>query len=382
MKIGILTQPLLNNYGGLLQNFALQKVLMELGHEVLTININYSEVGYIRRFASILKRSLLKTFKKNIAIRVYPTNNENEIIAQNTKSFIKKNIKTTRLIKQKVNEELLYEYGFDAYVVGSDQVWRPVFSPQQSTYFLDFLENNNSVKKIAYAASFGVSNWEFTKKQTQRFRKLIKLFDAVSVREDTAVDLCKEYLYVDAFHLLDPTMLLDKDDYLLLIDEQNIKIKSGNLFTYILDESDEKGLVLKKVAKEYNLNPYRVMPRAKFSDPHKKSIKDCIFPPVEEWIRGFADAQYIVTDSFHGTVFSILFNKPFISIANEGRGVTRLKSLLKLFNLEERLILSPDSFDLNKFKKIDWNEVNSILENEKEKSLLFLKKQLNNIFNN
>jgi len=382
MKIGILTQPLLNNYGGLLQNFALQKVLMELGHEVLTININYSEVGYIRRFASILKRSLLKTFKKNIAIRVYPTNNENEIIAQNTKSFIKKNIKTTRLIKQKVNEELLYEYGFDAYVVGSDQVWRPVFSPQQSTYFLDFLENNNSVKKIAYAASFGVSNWEFTKKQTQRFRKLIKLFDAVSVREDTAVDLCKEYLYVDAFHLLDPTMLLDKDDYLLLIDEQNIKIKSGNLFTYILDESDEKGLVLKKVAKEYNLNPYRVMPRAKFSDPHKKSIKDCIFPPVEEWIRGFADAQYIVTDSFHGTVFSILFNKPFISIANEGRGVTRLKSLLKLFNLEERLILSPDSFDLNKLKKIDWNEVNSILENEKEKSLLFLKKQLNNIFNN
>ncbi|MDD2496133.1 MAG: polysaccharide pyruvyl transferase family protein [Tissierellia bacterium] len=382
MKIGILTQPLINNYGGLLQNYALQKILTELGHEVLTININYSDVSYIRRFASILKRSLLKTFKKNIAIRVYPTNNENEIIAQNTKSFIKKNIKTTRLIKQKVNEELLYEYGFDAYVVGSDQVWRPVFSPQQSTYFLDFLDNNNSVKKIAYAASFGVSNWEFTKKQTQRFGKLIKLFDAVSVREDTAVDLCKEYLYVDAFHLLDPTMLLDKDDYLLLIDEQNIKIKSGNLFTYILDESDEKGLVLKKVAKEYNLNPYRVMPRAKFSDPHKKSIKDCIFPPVEEWIRGFADAQYIVTDSFHGTVFSILFNKPFISIANEGRGVTRLKSLLKLFNLEERLILSPDSFDLNKLKKIDWNEVNSILENEKEKSLLFLKKQLNNIFNN
>ena len=149
MKIGILTQPLLNNYIGLLQNFALQKVLTDLGHEALTINVDYSNISNIRKYASTLKRTLLRIFGKNIAIRTFPTNTEYKIIGQNTKQFVEKNIKTTELIKQKVNENLLEKYGLNAYVVGSDQVWRPVFSPQQSTYFLDFLINNNSVKKIA-----------------------------------------------------------------------------------------------------------------------------------------------------------------------------------------------------------------------------------------
>ncbi|MDD2496510.1 MAG: polysaccharide pyruvyl transferase family protein [Tissierellia bacterium] len=380
MKIGILTQPLINNYGGLLQNYALQKVLTGLGHEVFTINIDYSDVSYIRRFASIFKRTLLKTFKENIAIRVYPTNNENEIIAQNTKLFIKKNIKTTRLIKHKINEELLDEYNFDAYIVGSDQVWRPIFSPQQSTYFLDFLDNNNSVKKIAYAASFGVSNWEFTNSQTQYFGKLIKLFDAVSVREDTAVDLCKEYFNVDAYHLLDPTMLLDKKIYISLFEEQKVIKSSGNLFTYILDKSGEKDLIIKNIAKEHHLSVFTIMPTKQFSDVGKKSIEDCVFPRVEKWIRSFWDAEFVITDSFHGTVFAILFNKPFISIANKERGVTRFESLLKLFDLEDRLIISLDNFDLNNLKSIDWEKVNDVLEKEKEKSFMFLKMQLNNTF--
>src|SRR5690606_25016520 len=109
-------------------------------------------------------------------------------------------------------------------------------SPQLSTFFLDFLENNFYVKKIAYAASFGVSNWEFNNEQTKIFSKLLKLFDAVSVREDSAVELCDNYLGVKATHLLDPTLLLNKEDYELLLENEEKYESTGELFTYILNK--------------------------------------------------------------------------------------------------------------------------------------------------
>lgn len=372
MKIGILTQPLHNNYGGLLQNYALQFVLSELGHEVLTINIKNKETTRFRKIASIIKRSLLKILDHKIAIRTWPTRKESKIISQNTHNFVKQNIKTTTLIFNKVNKKILKKYLFDTFIVGSDQVWRPCYSPQQSTFFLDFLDHDTSVKKIAYAASFGVNEWEFADSETKIYGKLLKLFDAVSVREDTAVDLCKKYFNVEATHLLDPTMLLNRNDYISLVEKKNLKKNPGSLFTYILDKSNEKDQIIENVARKYNLNVFTVMPKMIFSESERKEIKDCVFPPVEEWIKGFMDAEFVVTDSFHGTVFSILFNKPFISIANKNRGLTRFTSLLKLFNLEDRLIFSLKEFNLKRINDINWEKTNTILMNERERSMQFL----------
>lgn len=377
MKIGILTQPLLNNYGGLLQNYALQNVLTGLGHEAVTINIVYKDISNIRKLASILKRTLFKISGQNILIRAIPNKKEAEIIGYNTKDFVKRNIVTTKIINKKLNKKQVEEFDFNAYIVGSDQVWRPMFSPQQSTYFLDFLEKDNSVKKIAYAASFGVSNWEFTKKQTKYFSKLIKLFNAVSVREDSAVDLCNKYFNIDAVHLLDPTMLLDKEIYTSLLDKQAINQTTRKLFAYILDQSDEKSQIIKQISRKYDLQPFSIMPQNVFSDPERKTIKDCIIPPVYDWLKSFIDAQFVITDSFHGTVFSILFNKPFLSIANNIRGLTRFISLLKLFELEDRLIFSYEDNIIDNIKEIDWNRVNYILGQEKDKSIKFLNNHLN-----
>lgn len=378
MRIGILTQPLQNNYGGLLQNYALQTILSDLGHEVLTINIGgkvYSRP--LIKLASVLKRSLLKASGHNIVIRAWPTKNELNIISHNTNRFVNRNIKTTKLFTQKINENLLKEYAFDAYIVGSDQVWRSCYSPQLSTFFLDFLEGNSTVKKIAYAASFGVDDWELANKQTEEFGRLLKLFDAVSVREDSAVELCKNYFSVETTHLLDPTMLIDLDDYTSLVEKENIEQSPGNLFTYILDKDSDKLNIIDDIAHTYNLKPFSVMPLKNFSEPGRKDIYDCVFPAPEKWIRGFIDAQFVITDSFHGTVFSILFNKPFISIANKGRGLTRFTSLLKLFHLEDRLIFSSEDFVPENLKEIDWDKTNAILNQEKEKSIQFLKKNLN-----
>jgi polysaccharide pyruvyl transferase WcaK-like protein len=375
MKIGILTQPLHNNYGGLLQNFALQKTLKDMGHEVWTIDRNFAKIPAHRKYASAVKRCIIGLTHNKIPDRTWLTTKEERVISKYTSLFIENYIqKTPKIYKTSALRRLHKKYSFDAYIVGSDQVWRPRYSPQQPTYFLDFLEKNTSVKKIAYAASFGVSDWEFTREQTKEFKRLLKLFDAVSVREDSGVDLCKRYFDVDAIQLLDPTMLLDKEEYISLVNKQNLQKSSGSLFTYILDKNDDKSAIVNSVADKFKLDPFSVMPKRSFSEPGRKDINDCVFPPVEEWIKGFIDAEFVITDSFHGTVFSILFNKPFIAIANKSRGLTRFESLLKLFQLEDRLVFPTDNFNIDNLNEINWEKTNAILVREKKRSMEFIKK--------
>lgn len=137
--------------------------------------------------------------------------------------------------------------------------------------------------------------------------------------------------------------------------------------TYILDDSRKKQGIIDKIAQEKGLLPFRV--GSKIEDIHT-NIEDRIQPPLEEWIRGFYDANFIVTDSFHACVFSILFKKPFVVIGNEKRGVSRFKSLLKLFGLEDRLI---DEFCLvNSLKPINYEDVSLKLDSFKKKSMHFL----------
>lgn len=375
MKIGILTQPLEHNYGGILQNYALQTVLSELGHEACTINIAGRRFqNPLRILASAAKRFFLRILGEDIKIKIWYTVKESNIISQATQQFVIKNVKTTDRIRKKVDSKLLEKYSFDAYIVGSDQVWRPRYSPQLATYFLDFLKNDTSVKKIAYAASFGVSDWEFTNVQNKKYGSLLKQFDAVSVREDTAIDLCDRYFGLYPIHVLDPTMLLNREIYISLAVKENVKENKGNLFTYILDKGIEKNRIVELVSQKYDLNAFSVMQKINYLEDG--DINDRVFPPVEEWIRGFVDAQFVVTDSFHGTVFSILFNKPFIAIVNKGRGLTRFTSLLKLFQLEDRMVDSFDNFNFDSFNEIDWNKTNAILNYEKHKSLQFLREHL------
>ncbi len=156
----------------------------------------------------------------------------------------------------------------------------------------------------------------------------------------------------------------------------NISKRPGNLFVYILDKNENKSAIVDSVADQFKLDPFSVMPKSSFSEPGRKDINDCVFPRVEEWIRGFIDAEFVITDSFHGTVFSIIFNKPFISIDNKSRGLTRFESLLKLFQLEDRLIFSYKDLNLNGLKEIDWEKVNDTLKEERDNSEKFLERYL------
>lgn len=377
MKIGILTQPLHNNYGGILQAYALQQVLKDMGHEVYTIDRKSAPISIYRKCGSLVKRALLKISGEKIRLRGWQTKKEFETISQNTRLFINKHIQRTNTVTTtKKIKQFHKEYSFDAYIVGSDQVWRPKYSPLLSNYFFDFLVNDRLVRKIAYAASFGVDNWEFTSKQTRKCSELAQKFDAISVRENSGVQLCEKYLKVEATHLLDPTLLLTPNHYSKLIEIEKTSDIEGNLMCYILDPSTQKNKLINTVSTKLNLKAFTVMPDPSLTHNNHKNISKCIYPPITQWLKGIRDSKFVITDSFHGTIFSIIFNKQFIAIGNKKRGLTRFSSLLKIFNLEDRLIEEESQLDDGLLNTIDYNQVNAIKAKWQKKSMEFLTRSL------
>lgn len=370
MKIGILTQPLNTNYGGILQNFALQKILIGLDHDVVTINRQFNSFHPFWVFASITKAKI--TNKINGKTERFFSKKDLRYIARNSTKFINNNIKLSEVIdKDSKIEKHFRNNHYDALIVGSDQVWRPGFSPNIYNYFLDFAENNGKIKKITYAASFGVDEWEFDIKQTQRCSDLMKLFCAVSVREESGVSLCRDFFAMNAELVLDPTMLLDQTVYLKLFENKSLPLRKG-IFTYILDKTEIKELVINNVSERLNLDTFDNQPNESMLNPNSINLDDYVFPPIETWIKSFQDAEFIITDSFHGTVFSILFNKQFIVLGNEKRGQSRFMSLLNMFDLQNRMISNVDKISEVISEPINYSNVNSILIQKRKESLDFL----------
>lgn len=292
-------------------------------------------------------------------------NREAPVIRQNIEPFIRKRIN----IKIVDDFSQLNEKDFDAIVVGSDQIWRPLYVKHIESAFLDFAQDWN-IKRIAYAASFGTDKWEYTKLQNKHCRKLVQLFNAVSVREASGVKLCKEHFGVTAKHVLDPTMLLADEDYIKLFEENNTPKSQGNLLCYILDENEEKSRLIDLIAKQNNLTPFRINAKAdyRFDIP----VKDRIQPSVEQWLRGFYDAEFVITDSFHACVFSILFKKPFVVYGNKKRGMSRFTSLLDMFGLCDCMITCFDDYKNTDKEKFDSEYVHSILKRYKNVSQSFI----------
>ena len=381
MKIGILTQPLHNNYGGLLQNYALQQVLIRNGYEVETLDWFVKSPAY-RIVLSLCKWYMSCLLGKKIAKPRYRlTDEEDAVISRNNQVFINRYLSVCpqKAYNSSDYASIASKYGYDAYVVGSDQCWRPRYNSSfLLEMFLRFAEKQSNVKRIAYAASFGTDEWEFTSEKTVKCSALAKKFDLITVREASGVELCRKHLGVDALHVLDPTMLLNKEDYIKLVENEKEPQSKGDLFYYILDPSDEKKTLIKEIAAKNGLTPFTVMPKYQAENRTKEdvktSIEDCVFPSVTSWLRAFVDAEMVVVDSFHGAVFSIIFNKPFWVIANAERGNSRFESLLKLYGLEERMISPGNEFDLA--KEIDWMRVNAIREREKKRCIDLLRNSL------
>lgn len=369
MRIGILTLRLGANYGGLLQAYALQTVLERMGNDVTVLDKKFKQwtlplwkkplVYSIRLVNKVLRRK-----KNNIVFLEQYIAKVKPVVEQNTDKFIAKYIH--RILIDDYSE-LECAKGLDAIVVGSDQVWRPMYFGQNiEDAFLKFAKNAK-IKRVAYAPSFGVDTWEYTPQQTESCKLLLQKFDAVSVREESGVALCKTYFGKNALWVLDPTMLLEVEDYISIFKTAKTPPSKGSLLYYVLDDTPEKTEIINKIEKEKKLKPFRVGSK---NDDLCASLAERIQPPLEEWLRGFYDAEFIVTDSFHACVFSILFKKQFIVVANKKRGNSRIDSLLKCFDLQNRLVNS--EFDISTLNEIDYKSVHAKLEEKRTFSMNFL----------
>lgn len=376
MKIAILTQPLKTNYGGILQAYALQTILSRSGHSVTVINRRHKwEVGekmslfvLLLRMASFIKTIVRKWILRRrgyVLMSPFSPDYHSRLTEQDPLPFVRRHINLSRKIftSEALNEYLKHKE-FDAYVVGSDQVWRPCYSPCITDFFLKEVPLSPTVLRIAYAASFGTDVWEFSEEETTECAALARDFDAISVREQSGIQMCKKYLGVEAVHLLDPTLLLDVEDYISLIERADTKRNSGNLFCYILDENPDADKILSSLQND-GYRPYYAG-----LDPMKYNVS------VEQWLRNFYDAALIVTDSFHACVFSILFKKPFVVLRNEDRGTARLDSLLGIFGLEDCAVESYNEYVERRdliAKAYDNDRVAEVLDDWRGKTNDFLK---------
>lgn len=375
MKVCILTQPLGHNYGGLLQAYALQTCLKRLGCTVVTLD----------RRHPVHTTETLQTHTINLArlllgrIRSMPTQGRQGQVLRHLHRFREHSISMTPTITDEPGIRRYFEqHHFDAVIVGSDQVWRPRYSPSLPNYFLDFLtQAPEPMKRIAYAASFGVDEWEFTDSATAQCKALLSRFDAVSVREQSAVALCKTHLNAPAKRVLDPSLLLEPDDYTALASGCGANPHAGSIVSYILDPSPGKRAITQKIAHALNTPVHTLKPEHKPSQVRASEIEQCTFPSVESWLQAFQDARFVVTDSFHGTVFAILFNKPFVAIGNPARGMARFESLLSQFDLGSRLIASAEALTPALINaELDWPCINTMRQNLAADSLAFLTNSL------
>ena len=374
MRIAIITLPLFGNYGGILQNYALQTVLKRSGHTVETITLPQElkqpwwrkPLAYGKRSVDkyILRRRKTPVFYEQWYNRVLP------VLLHDMQHFVSEHI-VTRKVNRFVD---IRPEDYDAFVVGSDQIWRPSYSYRPITdAYLGFAKDWKSVRRVAYAASFGTDAWEYTPAQTRQCAELAALFDGISVREEAGVKLCRERLHCEAVHVMDPTMLLTGEDYVRLFKDKPLAAPRGQLLTYVLDETPEKSRIIEKVAEHYQYKVYRA--NSRFED-WAAPLEERIQPPVEQWLKDFHDAKFVITDSFHATVFSILFGKPFLVIGNKERGLSRIDSLLKMFGLEKHVVHSIAEVDLLQDYSFDICKVSDKNQCLREKSEAFLLKEL------
>lgn len=341
MRIGILTHPQGANYGGVLQCYALCRYLHTMGHDPIVIRRESDKSFFLWEWI----RSVLKFLHFP---RYYKPNTVDKTI--HIRQFVEKHLNRTMPIRsQHQMRKVCRKYQLDTIIVGSDQVWRNDFALKFGyNYFLDFVPS--SVKRISYAASFGLSGWRYTPLQTDHIKQLLTQFSAISVREKEAVSLCIDNLNVNAIHVVDPTLLLSSNDYTNIT--SNRLVNENYVFIYWLGtEADKQQAIANSELKDKRI-----------ADISLRSKNELI--SIENWLSYIKYADFVITDSFHGCVFSILFHKQFSIFSNHLGGNERLNSLLELLGINPS-----DGY-------VDYVKVDECLLKVREKSIMFLNNTL------
>lgn len=352
-KIAILTFSRVNNYGAMLQAYALKTVLKDIGAEAEMINYKAPYLEAIFNPNPFVNRGCGNFIKKLLFLP------KNVYIRQFFSSFMDKYLdgKLTYSRAELAN----LEKNYDCFITGSDQVFNMNLTGGDETFFLDFVKDND--KKYSYAASFGKN--EITSEEETLTAPFLKLFKEISVRESTAVPLAERLSSKKVRRDIDPTLLLSAKEWLKIASIPDTK--GDYILLYLLNRNAKIIEFAKNLARAKGLK----MIMFTTSPFPRKAVATAASTP-QEWLGYFLKAKYVVTNSFHGLAFSINFNKDFfLDLLPPPSNVnSRLENLLELTGLKGRLI---DNIGDNYNAEISWGEVNSVMEKERERSKTYLK---------
>ncbi|NME63973.1 polysaccharide pyruvyl transferase family protein [Clostridium cadaveris] len=362
MRIGIVTFHWSKNYGAALQAYALKIKLENMGYDVNIINYKPKYPKKRESLDSRMKDYILKI------LLIMERKNKNKL-HNNFYEFEKNYFNETGEIYYNINE--INNIKYDCIISGSDQLWNPKLTGGMldRVYFCDF-DSTIAHKYVAYAASIGEKNINFN--DATLFTKYLKNFNYISVRERNLIDELGKYTDKNIDHVLDPTLLLDSKDYKII--EQEVKIEKPYLLIYQNTKNSIIYSIAKKIAKQKKLKIYEVAYRKQVPS---HGVSQITFAGPREFLYLFNNADFILTNTFHGTVFSIIYKKDFISIPLQGRE-SRVESLTEKLKLKNRLIYNKDeNIDAVLKSKINYDEVYKYLDIERIESQKFLEMSIN-----
>jgi hypothetical protein len=375
-KVGILNVQWVDNYGAVLLAYALQTGIENLGYDAEIIDYRPIVPVQHQSFFAKLKSNGLKGICNKAWNKIVKREGTKSVFisSQNKKeafdNFRKKYLHRSKIYNTITTEDNL---DYNTYVVGSDVVWKPdrICSHESDVYFLNFTEGKEC-HRITYAASIGTDDKEKLAGVKDKLKNLIQKFDCVSLREKTSIPFVQSLYNKEISWCIDPTMLLTAEDYDTLISQSSKSIEQGEyIYVYLFEDNEETYKLVNKLSKKMNLpvvcqcsNPDKIDMLKEYSEEDG---------PLE-FVNRIKNAKLVVTDSFHGTVFSIIYNRDFYTISR-GKISIRMQDLLTRLNLMNRYIPDPTKFNMN-LSSVDYYNVDSIIDEWKKESIDYLKNAL------
>lgn len=367
-KIGIITFHNSYNCGSMLESYAILTVINNIiGNAEI---INFSNDGQRNLYSVLFKNNSVKNIIKNILLLPHKKK-----IEMNNKKYEEFKLKNFILSREYSNNTELNDNDYKIVIAGSDQIWNITIEDGDDAYFLPWVKN---AKKIAYAPSFGARNIMDYSTNPKKYREMINSFDFLSIREKNGSKWIKELCNKNVEVLLDPTLLLEKNDYEKL-EYKEFEQKEKYIFFYSPSFDRKICKYVKQIANKYNLKVITWSAKSYYL----KMIKTfgfvlADFENPSMYLSLIKNAELVMTTSYHGTIFSTIYRKKFIVIKNGGMydNDDRVKTLLEQIHMENRLI--PFEFDqnYNYLEEIDYSNYDKFLPELKKKSINYLKKSL------
>lgn len=365
MKVAVITRHAVSNYGSLLQTIATQQVIENMGYTCSIINYIRNDEAYLKHEITLLKRK--PSWNNNLLKKIiYLVLRMPESVLAGRK-FEKAQLKHLKLTKRYTEQEQLSQDKpiADVYMTGSDQVWGPTEDGSyDSSYCLSFTDASD--KRIAYAASFGHN--EMSQDLVDYYKNWLSRYNHITVREDNAVSILSE-MKLDALQVLDPTFLLDREyweNYITPIPEEKY------ILVYQIHNDKKLGEYARNVAKEKGRKLIRIS-----ASLHqiKRPGKLIWIPNLGKFLSYIRNAECLITDSFHGTAFSIIFNTPFVEVLPNNKTGSRNLSILNLTGLSHRILSNINNIELA-YRTVDFTEANAVLKKKKVESIEILRRMI------